>query len=213
MHRASVPRLVGGRRSGAACVEDVVEQAPSNPHPAREEGVGVEDTCRVVVRVVVCCVVVVVGVEHRGKRVVSKWVAERVAVAKERPEEIEGVDSCVRTASRKCRSCTIPSPASLTQALLTITVKGRPLISITEHFISFSYLFEFLLGIWLLIFVRMKLQRHLSVGLFHLLLPRPLLHPEYLVVVFPHSCQMPTFLLFTRRPASWQLPRPRWTAF
>merc|ERR1719412_3304289 len=84
-------------------------------------------------------------------------------------------------ASRKCRPCTIPAPA-----FLTITVKGRSLIGITKHFVGFCYLLEFLLSIWLLIFVRVKLKSHFSVSLLHFLFPSTLFHPKNPVVVLTH---------------------------
>ena len=76
-------------------------------------------------------------------------------------------------------------PAWSTRAV-SVSVKSRSLIRITEHLVSLSDLLEPLLSSRLFVLVRVELQCELPVGLLYLLLTGVALESQQVVVILTH---------------------------
>ena len=72
-----------------------------------------------------------------------------------------------------------------TSPLPLVTVKV--LLTITQDFISFCYLFEFFFSVRTFVFIRMILERHFSVCLLDFLVGGALRDAEKFVIIFPHG--------------------------
>ena len=74
---------------------------------------------------------------------------------------------------------------------VSVSVKSRSLIRITEHLVSLSDLLEPLLSSRLFVLVRVELQGELPVGLLYLLLTGVALESQQVVVILTHPPSRP----------------------
>ena len=198
MDCSSVPRLEccgAGRGARWQIIEDTHVKVG-----AVETLLGRKENVRVVF------VVLLVVTEETIQRVHER-IVERIVASKECSEEIERIRrmevgrpvEVIRRSPHSSTSrpekgkyfltlrqkCDVISPA-VAPGTVSVPVKSRSLVGITEDFISLCDLFEPLLGPGLLILVRVILQGELPVGLLDLVLTGVSLNAERVVVILTH---------------------------
>src|SRR5260370_18470517 len=109
----------------------------------------------------------------------TKDVAETEELPKDIVEILKdgAIEACTRSAAAQSR--------------MAKAVIHSALLRVREHGICFARFFEFLFSVGIVgIAVRMVLQRQLTIGALDLLVGRPTLHSQYLVVISLHfTCQ------------------------